>query len=206
MELSQLRLIAKRALAQGLLKAPEPTQDLVPQTNTAVSVEEEDSQVEEVQVESCVVGSRERERRLKKHVKSGLDLDFEVMSSFLSLEINAEVSPLRLNSMLTKRISEMKADGSFKKVPKVVLEMLDSLRIPNFAPLREQEYSVTFRSGSLVVSGEGVESTLRNRSVQMMLRFCEWKIGGSELSLSGGFVSAFSPGAVQQIWNNCRSA
>ena len=200
MDLSQLRLIARRALEKGLLKAPEPVAATVLPPPETVELEEEE------EIELPLPGGKERDRRLKKHVKNGLELDFEVMSSFLSLEINAEVSPLRLNTMLTKRISEMKADGSFKKVPKVVLEMLESLRIPNFAPLKEQEYLVSIRSGSLVISGDGVESSLRSPSVQSLIKFCEWKIEGSELSLSGGFVAAFSPSAVQQIWSNCRSA
>lgn len=207
MELSHLRLIAQRALAKGLIKAPEPTPTLaLPENTKTEDVRREKEVDEEVAFQLPATGNKERERRLKKHIKNGLELDFEVMSSFLSLEINAEVSPLRLNTMLTKRIAEMKADGSFKKVPKVVLEMLESLRIPNFAPLREQEYSVTIRSGNLVISGEGVESSLRSKSVQSLIKFCEWKIEGSELSLSGGFVAAFSPSAVQQIWSNCRSA
>lgn len=205
MELSHLRLIAQRALAKGLIKAPE--QALAPpEINKVEDVGRDKETNEETALELPTTGGKERERRLKKHVKNGLELDFEVMSSYLSLEINAEVSPLRLNTMLTKRITEMKADGSFKKVPKVVLEMLESLRIPNFAPLREQEYSVTIRSGSLVISGEGIESALRSKSVQNLIKFCEWKIEDNELSLSGGFVSAFSPSAVQQIWSNCRSA
>lgn len=197
----QIRRIVERARLSGVL-TQAPAKELVAQpVQTAVTgpVAVELERLPEP-------GSRERKRRLERHMRTGLDMDFEVLSSFMCLEINAEVSPIRLNAILTKRISEMKADGSFRKVPQVVLEMLDSLRIPNFAPVKEPEYVVAARNGCLVVSGENVESTLRSRSVQGLLRYCEWRIHESELILSGGFVSAFGMDAVKRIWRNCTAA
>ncbi len=200
MDIASLRLIAERAKQKGLL-SPAPEVRPVPQPEVAL-VQSRPALTEKLPE----LGDRERDRRLRKHVKNGLDLDFEVMAGFMSLEINAEVSPLRLNTILTRRITEMKADGTFKKVPTVVLEMLESLRIPNFAPMREPEYTVTSRNDCLVVAGENVESTLRSKSVQGLLRHCQWQISGTELVLSGGFVTAFGPDAVRRIWRNCQAS
>jgi len=198
MDPDRIRSIVARAKARGLIsQAPERVPTPLPESR--MSFEEPVEELPEP-------GDKERNRRLKKHVKTGLDMDFEVLAAFMSLEINAEVSPLRLNTILTKRISEMKSDGSFRKVPKVVLEMLESLRVPNFAPVREPEYTVSSRGGLLVVSGDGVESTLRSKSIQGLLRHCEWQINGNDLILSGGFVDAFGQEAVKRIWQNCQAA
>lgn len=201
MDVSALKLIVERAKTKGLIQgpvAPAPVPQPAGQSRLAIAAPPPTPQLGKD-------SSRARTSRLTKHVTEGIDMDFDLLATFLTVEINAEVSALRLQIILNKRLAEMRADGSFDKIPEVVLEMLTALQLPSFLPSRPKEFAVAMRNSCLVISGEGVESTLKGKSIQGLLKNCQWRIDSDELVLSGGFVTAFPPAQLRQIWNNCHA-
>lgn len=128
------------------------------------------------------------------------ELDYDVLASFLQIEVNHEVSPLRLRTLLSRRLSELRTSGELNTLPDLVRDMLESAHIGPIKTTAHQRPNFELVDGKLVISGVEFGKLLEKRGVQCMLHHCQWNLIGGRLTLFDGFVGFFSLEQLKAVW------
>lgn len=138
-----------------------------------------------------------RSRTLRKHTSDQLKLDFELLSAYLDVCVSPEISPLRMATILNRRLAEMRADGTIRDLPQSILDMVQGLVTPS-APL-PQPVKVARKGDEVVLKAS--PNLLSARGVQLLLHQVPWRMSedGAAVTLRSSALAEFPQAALQRL-------